>query len=124
MATDSNRLQSVVKLVNKPPVQPFNKPEGRQQPSSQTPQPSKVESLEDQLSHMNNEERLTFELDRFGYFTIEEGGRWTQAEIDTEFCVYMPQNSSKPQLSEVQHSSSIGISSQSRSPSIVEKPRK
>ena len=85
MATNSNRLQSVVKLVNKPPVQPFNKPQARQQPSSRTPQPSKVESLEDQLKHLNNKERLTFELDRFGYFTIEEGGRWTQAEIDTEW---------------------------------------
>ena len=34
---------------------------------------------------MNNEERLTFELERFGYFTIEEGGRGTQAEIDAEW---------------------------------------
>ena len=87
MATNNNKtpLQSVVKLVSKPPVQPFNKPHARQQPSSRTPQLSKVESLEDQLSHMNDKERLTFELERFGHFMIEEGGRWTQAEIDTEW---------------------------------------
>ena len=34
---------------------------------------------------MNDKERLTFELERFGHFTIEEGGRWTQAEIDAEW---------------------------------------
>ena len=87
MATNNNktRLQSVVKLVSKPPVQPFNKPQARQQPSCRAPQPSKIESLEDHLCHMNNEERLRFELDRFGHFTIEEGGRWTQAEIDAEW---------------------------------------
>ena len=87
MATNksNSRLHSVVQLVSKPPVQSFNKPQISHQPSSRTPQPSKVESLEDQLKHLNNKERLTFELDRFGYFTIEEGGRWTQAEIDTEW---------------------------------------
>ena len=37
------------------------------------------------MSHLNNEERLTFELDRFGYFTVEAGDRWTQAEIDAEW---------------------------------------
>ena len=85
MATNSNRLQSVVKLVKKPPVQPFNKPQARQQPSSRTPQPLKVDSFEDQLGHLNNAERLTFELERFGHLTIDEGGRWTQAEIDAEW---------------------------------------
>ena len=36
MATNSNRLQSVVKLVNKPSVQPFNKPQARpNKPTSQ-----------------------------------------------------------------------------------------
>ena len=84
MATNSNRLQSVVKFVSKPPVQPFNKLQARKQPSSRDPQPSKIESLEDSISHLSNDERLRFELERFGHFTIEEGGRWTQAEIDAE----------------------------------------
>ena len=76
MATNNTfRLQSVVaKSAN----QPFCKPRSPQQPS-------KVETLEDYLSDMNDQERLTFELERFGHFTIEEGGRWTQAEIDAEW---------------------------------------
>ena len=77
MATNNNktRLQSSVKLVGKPLIQPFNKPQAR--PSSRAPQPSKVETLEDYLSDMNDQERLTFELERFGHFTIVEGDRWT-----------------------------------------------
>ena len=78
-SSQSARLQSVQPVVNKPPVQPFSKP------SSRAPQPSKVESFEDYLSDMNDKERLTFELERFGHLTIEEGGRWTQAEIDAEW---------------------------------------
>ena len=78
-SSQSARLQSVQPVVNKPPVQPFSKP------SSRALQPSKVETLEDYLSDMNDQERLTFELERFGHFTIEEGGRWTQAEIDAEW---------------------------------------
>ena len=87
MATISNRLQSVVKLVSKPPVQPFNEPQARQQPSNRAPQPSKMESLEDHLSHLSKwlEERLRFELERFGHFTIEAGDRWTQTEIEAEW---------------------------------------
>ena len=34
---------------------------------------------------MNDQERLTFELERFGHFTVEEGDRSTQAEIDAEW---------------------------------------
>ena len=82
MATNKNeKIQSV---VSKPPAYPFGKPQARPT-SSRTPQPSKIESLEDSISHLNNVQRLTFELERFGYFTIEEGDRWTQAEIDAEW---------------------------------------
>ena len=83
MATNNIiRLQSV---VAKSSIQPFSKPQGHQQPSSRTlqPQPSKIHPLEDSISHLSNEERLRFELERFGHFTVEEGDRWTQAEIDT-----------------------------------------
>ena len=85
MAANNNktRLQSSVKLVSKHPIQPFSKPV--QKPSSRAPLSSKVESLENQLSHFNNTERLTFGLEHFGHLTIEEGGRWTQAEIDAEW---------------------------------------
>ena len=64
----------------------FNKPQVRSL--------QKVETLEDVLSHMNDQERLTYELERFGYFTVEEGGRWTQAEIDEEWARLHPPSSS------------------------------
>ena len=98
MATKNTfRLQSVVaKSAN----QPFSKP------SNLAPQPSKIETLEDYLNDMNDQERLTFELERFGHFTIEEGGRWTQAEIDAE---WDRQNASKlSNRASSQHSFSIG----------------
>ena len=68
--TNNVKLESVVKLGKPPVYQPstFNKPQAR--PSSRTPKPQKVESLEDQLSHLNNAQRLTYELERFGYFTL------------------------------------------------------
>ena len=74
MATNI-RLQSVVVKTS---IQPFSKPRAHRQPS-------KVETLEDYLSDMNDQERLTFELERFGHFTVEEGDRWTQTEIDAEW---------------------------------------
>ena len=37
------------------------------------------------MSHINNAERLSFELDRLGHFTVEEGDRWTQVEIDAKW---------------------------------------
>ena len=86
MATNNNktRLQSV---GGKPPIHTFSKPQ--QSPSkSRAPQkPSKLQLLEDFIGHLSNEERLSFELDRFGYFTFEDSrwDRWTQAEIDTEW---------------------------------------
>ena len=93
MATNNIiRLQSV---VAKSSIQPFSKPV--QHPSSRAPQPSKIQSLEDHLSHINNYERLRFELERFGHFTVEEGDRWTQAKIDAEWA---RQNAAKAQTTE------------------------
>ena len=111
MATNNIiRLQSV---VAKSSIQPFSKPV--QHPSSRAPQPSKIQSLEDHLSHINNYERLRFELERFGHFTVEEGDRWTQAEIDTAWTqaeidtAWTRLNAAKPkQPSAVLHLSSIG----------------
>ena len=45
----------------------------------------KIQSLEDCMSHLSNKERFNLELERFGHLTVEEGHRWTQAEIDTEW---------------------------------------
>ena len=80
MATNNTiRLQSVVaKSAN----QPFSKP------SSRAPQPSKIQSLEEVMGHLSNTEWHTLsntELERFGHFTVDEGQRWTQAEIDAEW---------------------------------------
>ena len=47
---------------------------------------------------MNDQERLTFELERFGHFTVEEGDRWTQAEIDAEWSRLHPPSSSPRSL--------------------------
>ena len=69
------RLQSVVAKTS---IQPFSKPRAHQQPS-------KIQSLEEVMGHLSNEERLTVELERFGHFTVGEEGRWTQAEVDVEW---------------------------------------
>ena len=82
-------------VVTKPSGQ-FSQPQAR--PSSRTPKPQKVESLGDYLSKMNDQERLTFELDRFGHFTVEEGDRWTQTEIDAEWSRLHPPSSSPRSL--------------------------
>ena len=74
MATKSNHHQ-IQSVVTKTLDQQFSHSQAKRQPSSRALQPSKVESLEDYLRHIKNAERLSFELDRFGYFTIEEGGR-------------------------------------------------
>ena len=82
-------------VVTKPSGQ-FSQPQAR--PSNRTPQPQKVESLGDYLSKMNDQERLTFELDRFGHFTVEEGDCWTQTEIDAEWSRLHPPSSSPRSL--------------------------
>ena len=84
MVTKSNHHQ-IQSVVTKTLDQQFSHSQAKRQPSSRALQPSKVESLENQLSHFNNTERLTFGLEHFGHLTIEEGGRWTQAEIDAEW---------------------------------------
>ena len=97
--TNNVKLESAVKLGKPPVYQPctFNKPQAR--PSSRTPKPQKVESLGDYLSKMNDQERLTFELDRFGHFTVEEGDSpWTQAEVDEEWARLHPPSSSPRSL--------------------------
>ena len=50
------------------------------------------------MGHLSNAERLTEELERFGHFTVEEGGRWTQAEIDAEWSRLHPPSSSPRSL--------------------------
>ena len=82
-------------VVTKPSGQ-FSQPQAG--PSSRTPKPQKVESLGDYLSKMNDQERLTFELERFGHFTVEEGDRWTQTEIDAEWSRLHPPSSSPRSL--------------------------
>ena len=77
MATKNEKIRSVVTKSD----QSFSKPQVKQ-PSNK---PSKIQSMEDCISHLSNTQRLTFELERFGHFTIEGGDRWTQAEIDTEW---------------------------------------
>ena len=47
---------------------------------------------------MSNAQRLTYELEQFGHFTVEEGGRWTQAEIDAEWSRLHPPSSSPRSL--------------------------
>ena len=102
MATNLNRpvvkLESVVKpVVGKPSVHPFSKPQAR--PSKSKPSSHglpwemtapeawdpKIMSVDECMSHLSNAERLTIELERFGHFTVEEGHRWTQDEIDAEW---------------------------------------
>ena len=117
MATNSIiKLESVKPVGNKPQVQPFSKPQVRTKsepiksenhrlpglPWDMTAPEAwenKVYSLEDTLSHLNNAERLTYELERFGqHFTVEEGGRWTQAEVDEEWARLHPPSSSPRSL--------------------------
>ena len=50
------------------------------------------------MRHLNDAQRLTYELERFGYFTVEEGGRWTQAAIDEEWARLHPPSSSPRSL--------------------------
>ena len=115
MAT-SVKLESVV--IGKPPSYSFSKPQVRPsqsrgssvksepiksepQASSLKPQASsiqKVESFENLVRHLNDAQRLTYELERFGYFTVEEGGRWTQAAIDEEWARLHPPSSSPRSL--------------------------
>ena len=45
----------------------------------------KIQSVEEAMSHLSNAERLTIELEQFSHFTVEEGHRWTQDEIDAEW---------------------------------------
>ena len=117
MATKTNiKLESVV--IGKPPVDTLSKPQARpstapqvrpksepikseNQASSLKPQASsiqKVESFENLVRHLNDAQRLTYELERFGYFTVEEGGRWTQAAIDEEWARLHPPSSSPRSL--------------------------
>ena len=71
----------------------FSKPQAK--PSNT----QKVESFENLVSHLNNAERLTYELERFGqHFTVEEGDRWTQAEVDEEWARLHPPSSSPRSL--------------------------
>ena len=76
-------------MVTKPPGHPFSDP--------QKQLPSKIQSLEDCISHLSYEKRLCFELEHFGHFTVGEGDRWTQTEIDTEWA---RQNAAKAQTTE------------------------
>ena len=95
MATNKTHHQ-IRSVVTKPSGQ-FSQPQAR--PSSRAPQPPKVyETLGDYMSEMNDQERLTFELERFGHFTVEEGDRWTQAEIDAEWSRLHPPSSSPRSL--------------------------
>ena len=122
MATNRVKLESVV--IGKPPVDTLSKPQARPSSAPQVRPKSepiksedhrlpglpwdmtapeawenKVYSLEDTLSHLNNAERLTYELERFGqHFTVEEGDRWTQAEVDEEWARLHPPSSSPRSL--------------------------
>ena len=85
MAAKHDKSIHIQSVVSKPSGQPFCKPQARQRPSSRAPQPSKIQSLKEVMGHLSNTERLTVELERFGHFTVDEGYRWTQAEIDAEW---------------------------------------
>ena len=108
--------QQSVKLTGKPQVQPFSKPQVRTKSEPRiksedhrlpglpwdmtAPEAweNKVYSLEETLGHLSNAERLTEELERFGHFTVEEGDRWTQTEIDAEWSRLHPPSSSPRSL--------------------------
>ena len=45
----------------------------------------KIQSVDECMGHLSNTELLTIELERFGHFTVDEGHRWTQSEIDFEW---------------------------------------
>ena len=98
VTSNSNRLQSVVKLVSTSPAQPFIKPQAR--PTSLASSQShavqglpwemtapeawdpKIVSYEDSIDpNWTKEERLMFEF-KSGHFTVEEGDQWSQAEVD------------------------------------------
>ena len=101
MATNLNRpvvkLESVKPVVGKPSVHPFSKPQAR--PSKSKPSSHglpwemtapeawdpKIQSVDECMGHLSNTELLTIELERFGHFTVEEGHRWTQDEIDAKW---------------------------------------
>ena len=100
MATNLNRpvkLESVKPVVGQPYVHPFSKPQAR--PSKSKPSSHglpwemtapeawdpKIQSVDECMGHLSNAERLTIELERFGHFTVDEGHRWNQAEIDDEW---------------------------------------
>ena len=89
--------QQSVKLVDKPLVDTFSKPQARptkSKPSSHglpwemtAPEAwdPKIQSVDECMSHLSNTERLTIELERFGHFTVDAGYHWTQAEVDAEW---------------------------------------
>ena len=98
------KIKSSVKLMGKPPVyaqstlsKPQAKPQARTVKSKSLDEglpwdmtapeawENKVYSMEEALGHLSNAERLTIELERFGHFTVEEGGCWIQTEIDAEW---------------------------------------
>ena len=128
MATSNKQSVKLESVIVKPPAyqQSFNKPQARpssapqvrpsqsrgssvksepiksesfSKPQARPSSTQKVESLGDYLSKMNDQERLTFELDRFGHFTVEEGDSpWTQAEVDEEWARLHPPSSSPRSL--------------------------
>jgi hypothetical protein len=83
--------------VNSEPVKV--KSESLSKPQANPSNTQIVEPFENMVRHLNNAERLTYELERFGqHFTVEEGDRWTQAEVDAEWARLHPPSSSPRSL--------------------------
>ena len=83
--------------VNSEPVKV--KSESLSKPQANPSNTQIVEPFENMVRHLNNAERLTYELERFGqHFTVEEGDRWTQAEVDEEWARLHPPSSSPRSL--------------------------
>ena len=45
----------------------------------------KIYTVDECMGHLSNAERLTIELEQFGHFTVNDGHRQTQTEIDDEW---------------------------------------